>query len=72
MAGISRAQRTFLFLISFVALFSSAMGQENTSNYWMERGDGFYNTGSSELANKCYDKVLELDSKNGFLANFRG
>jgi tetratricopeptide (TPR) repeat protein len=64
MAGVSREQRAFLLLISFVALFSSVMGQENTSNYWMERGDGFYNAGSLELANKCYDKVLELDSKN--------
>jgi hypothetical protein len=26
-----------IILIAFTALFSSAMGQENAANYWMER-----------------------------------
>ena len=45
-------------------MFSFALGQENTANYWMERGDSFYNPDFSEPAIRCYDKVLELDSKN--------
>jgi tetratricopeptide (TPR) repeat protein len=53
-----------LVLISFALLFSSAMGQENTSNYWMERADGYYNSNSAELAIRCYDKVLERDLTN--------
>jgi Tfp pilus assembly protein PilF len=53
-----------IILIAFTALFSSAMGQENAANYWMERGDSYFNKISPELAIKCYDKVLEHDSKN--------
>ena len=40
------------------------MGQEDTADYWMERGDGFYNTLFAESAIKCYDQVLKLDPKN--------
>jgi len=40
------------------------MGQENTADYWMERGDGFYNNDFAEPAIRCYDKVIELDPKN--------
>jgi tetratricopeptide (TPR) repeat protein len=53
-----------LVLISFAFLFSSAMGQENASNYWMERADGYYNSNFGELAIRCYDKVLEHDPTN--------
>jgi Tfp pilus assembly protein PilF len=64
MDEISRGKQLFFFLIPFIVLFSSAVGQENTANYWMERADGYFNRGSAELAIKCYDKVLEHDSMN--------
>jgi tetratricopeptide (TPR) repeat protein len=51
-------------LIAFAVWFSHSMGQENAANYWMERGDDYFNKVSSELAIKCYDKVLEYDSMN--------
>jgi tetratricopeptide (TPR) repeat protein len=53
-----------IILMSFALLLSSAIGQENGSNYWMERGDRYFNIISPELAIKCYDKVLEHDSMN--------
>jgi len=44
-------------------MFSFAVGQENTANYWMERGD-YFSSDFSEAAIRCYDKVIELDPKN--------
>jgi len=41
-----------------------ALGQEQTTDYWLQKGNEYYIKQSYELAEKCYDKVIELDSKN--------
>ena len=56
--------KLLFFLFTLAALFSSALAQENTADYWMKRADGFFNTGSSMLAIKSYEKVLEHDPMN--------
>lgn len=53
-----------ILLIILASSLSFAMGQENEANYWMERGDGYFNQISPELAIKCYDRVLEHDPTN--------
>ncbi len=55
---------TFILII-LIVLCSTALGQENTAEYWFQKGNGFYNNASYELAVRCYDKGLEIDPSNG-------
>jgi hypothetical protein len=45
-------------------MLSSAIGQEDIGNYWMERADGFFGPNFAEAAVRCYDKVIEHNSTN--------
>lgn len=53
-----------LLSIALIVMSISVQGQEHTAEYWLQKGDEFFNKGSYELAANCYDKCLELDSKN--------
>src|SRR5689334_4556439 len=41
-----------------------------TADEWFQEGDAFFQKGNFEEANKCFDKVLELDSK--YMPAYRG
>jgi Flp pilus assembly protein TadD len=53
-----------LSLIVLILIIIIVEGQEQTVEYWLEKGNEFYNKSSYELAENCYSKALELDSKN--------
>jgi tetratricopeptide (TPR) repeat protein len=59
-------------LTILIILCSTALGQENTAEYWFQKGKGFYNNASYELAVRCYDKGLEINSSNGTILNNEG
>lgn len=50
--------------IAFAVLCISVMGQENSTGYWVKKGAEFYNNGSYDLAEKCFNKSIELNSKS--------
>lgn len=58
------AFKFILALIVLVAFCLTAIGQEQTTSYWLNKGDEFYGKGSFDVADICYNKVLELDPKN--------
>jgi tetratricopeptide (TPR) repeat protein len=65
MRGYHRSKFNLVsILILLVALCSSAAGQEHTVNYWLQVGNEFSSKGSYELAENCYDKAIEIDSRN--------
>lgn len=54
-----------VFILIFLAfLNTSTMAQEYTANYWLQKGDEFYNNSSYDLALRCYDKAIEIDQFN--------
>jgi len=57
--------RLILISIALIALCISALGQEYTTDYWFQEGKEFCDKASWELAEKCFDKVIEQDSQNG-------
>jgi len=52
----------FVFILIFLTFLNvSTMAQEYTANYWLQKGDEFYNNRSYDLALRCYDKAIEID-----------
>jgi hypothetical protein len=47
-----------VIMITFAVLSISALGQENSASYWVKKGAEFYQNGSYDLAEKCFDKLL--------------
>jgi len=53
-------------IIVFLALMAlpCTAEPEQMAGYWLQKGDEFADKGSYELADNCYNKVLELDPDN--------
>lgn len=62
--GCIITKKNLLYLIAYTMMLSSAIGQEDIGDYWMERADGFFGPNFAEAAVRCYDKVIEHDSTN--------
>ena len=59
-----------LILLTFLNI--STMAQEYTANYWLQKGDEFYNNRSYDLALRCYDKAIEIDPLDANAWNNKG
>ncbi len=51
-------------MIALILISIIAEGQEQTVEYWLQKGDEFFDKASFELADNCYSKALELNPKN--------
>ena len=62
---ISRAGFKFIFCLTSLAILCiSAVAQENTTDYWMERGEDLGHQGLFDEAVSAYDEVLKIDPGN--------
>ena len=61
----------FIF-ITILFLFVPVMAQEHTANYWLQKGDEFYNNSSYDLALKCNDKAIEINPKEAYAWQNKG
>jgi tetratricopeptide (TPR) repeat protein len=62
---ISRASFKFIFcLASLAILCTSAVAQENSTDYWIDRADEYMNNGSIEGAILAYDEALKIEPEN--------
>jgi tetratricopeptide (TPR) repeat protein len=61
-----------LCLVAFIMQCSPASCETFTASYWLQKGDAFYANDSYELAVKCYDKAIEIDSKYFLAWNNKG
>ncbi len=50
---------SIFIVVSF--LCTSNPAEDFTANYWLQKGEEFYNNDSYDLALRCYDKVIEID-----------
>ena len=48
------------------------LGGSNTSYYWIQKGDGYFSLGNTELALKCYEKAIDLDPNSALAWNNKG
>jgi tetratricopeptide (TPR) repeat protein len=64
--------RTILVLISLVFLCMSAIGQENTADYWLQNGNEYFLNSSYELAERCYSKAIEINPEDAEAWNGKG
>lgn len=49
-------------LVTLSVLCASGMAHEDTADYWHQKGDDFYKNSSYDLALRCYDKAIEINS----------
>jgi len=56
--------RLIFCLISLVIFCISALAQENTTEYWMDRAEESMNNGSIEGAILAYDEALKIEPEN--------
>jgi tetratricopeptide (TPR) repeat protein len=55
-------KRSFVIvLLVFILLCISAVEEEYTADYWIQKGDEFFNKGSYDIAIDCYNRAIELD-----------
>jgi tetratricopeptide (TPR) repeat protein len=54
-------------LLAMAMLFSCALAQENTAEYWLNEGRELFANGSYEEAVKAYNRAIELEPKNATL-----
>lgn len=54
-----------LLFISMTFLCTFTLAEDFTANYWLQKGDEFYNNNSYDLALRCYDKAIEIDPLDG-------
>lgn len=61
-------------LIFIISLFlcKSIIAQEYTAEYWLQKGDEFYNDSSFDLALRCYEKAIEIDPQKADAWNNKG
>ena len=53
-----------LLLMALTFLCTSAMAQENTTDYWLKKGYELSANGSNEQALQAYEKVISIDPEN--------
>ena len=51
-------------LLAITVLCASAVAQENTAGYWIERAEELSQNGSFVDASEAYEKALQIDPSN--------
>lgn len=61
----SRASFMLIFCLASLAILCiSAVAQENTTEYWMDRAENFTHNGSIDEAVSAYDEALKIEPEN--------
>ena len=53
-----------LAMTVLVVLCASALAQEDTADYWINKGDKLYTAGSYKEAIEAYDNAIQIDPSN--------
>jgi len=58
--------------IVLIALCPPSLGQEQTASYWIDKGKELSSNSSYNLAIKCFDRAIDIDSQSAYAWYYKG